>query len=181
MGERADVGARVGRRGPVRARLLPPAASGCSLADLADALTVHTDGRYGFGALLFLLRLGRQLAYGPLRDSDRVSGVIALTVAADFKMNLIMKDLAQHLFPYLDAHLHLEPGTCTRPGSSRATVTSASRHFPLREPGLRASDCPVCSFWAKCAAARCTGRRRWVARFSGRPGLGIDRQSEQSV
>ncbi len=50
---------------------------------------MHPDGRYGFGAVIFLLRLGRQLACGPHLDSDRVSGVIDLRDATDFKMNLI--------------------------------------------------------------------------------------------
>ena len=62
---------------------------------------------------VFLLRLGRQLACGPHQDSDRVSGVIDLRDAADFKMNLIMKDFEQHLLAHHSGHVHPEPGTTT--------------------------------------------------------------------
>ena len=43
--------------------------------------------------------------------SDRVSGVIDLRHAADFKMNLIMKDFEKQLLVHHSGHVHLEAGT----------------------------------------------------------------------
>ena len=80
---------------------------------------MHPDGRYGFGVFVFLLRLGRQLACGAHQDSDRVSGVIDLRDAADFKMNLIMKDFEPHILAHHSGHVHLELGATAHSGSSR--------------------------------------------------------------
>ena len=115
---------------------------------LIDGLGVHPDGRYGFGAPPFLLRLGRQLAAcGPHLDSDRVSGVIELRDAADFKMNLIMKDFEKQLLWHHSGLVHLEAGTTTSSGSSRRRLQSACQHFSFRQPCLPTSVPPVCPFW----------------------------------
>jgi len=82
-------------------------------------------------------------AEAPNRGSNRVSGVIELRVAGDFKMNLFMEDLEQHLVPHLDEHVQPEPGTGVRCGSSRSTLESASRHFPLSQPPPSTSVCCV--------------------------------------
>ena len=89
----------------------------------------------------------RQLACGPHLDSDRVSGVIELIAAADFKMNLIMKDFEKQLLRHHSGLVHLKAGTTTSSGSSRRRLQSACRHFSFRQPCLPTSVPPVCPYW----------------------------------
>ena len=71
-----------------------PAASSSARWRRLDGRTRQTPGAT-------LLPLGwRQLACGPHLDSDRVSGVIELRDAADFKMNLIMEDFEEHFLAH---------------------------------------------------------------------------------
>ena len=62
-------------------------------------------------------------------------------------MNLIMKDFEEHFLAHHPGHVHLEPGATAHSGSSIRRLTSASRHFSLRQPCLPTSVPPVCSFW----------------------------------
>ena len=62
-------------------------------------------------------------------------------------MNLIMKDFEEHFLAHHPGHVHLEPGATAHSGSSIRRLTSASRHFSLRQPCLPTSVPPVCSYW----------------------------------
>ena len=70
-----------------------------------------------------------------------------MIAAMDFKMNLIMKDFEEHFLAHHPGHVHLEPGATAHSGSSIRRLTSASRHFSLRQPCLPTSVPPVCSYW----------------------------------
>jgi len=73
----------------------------------------------GFQSVSFLDGIGPLCGLRSRLGSDRVSGVIDLRDAADFKMNLIMKDFDQHLLAHHSGHVHLELGTTTSSDSSR--------------------------------------------------------------
>ena len=64
-------------------------------------------------------------------------------------MNLIMKDFEEHFLAHHPGHVHLEPGATAHSGSSIRRLTSASRHFSLRQPCLPTSVPPVCSYWTR--------------------------------
>ena len=102
--------------------------------------------------------------------SDRVSGVIELRDAADFKMNLIMKDFEPHLLAHHSGHVHLELGTTTSSDSSRRRLTRASWHFSLRQPCLPTSVPPVCSYWTMLQFTRTHLPREVAGTFFWQPG-----------
>eukprot|EP01046_Picozoa_sp_COSAG06_P013866 COSAG06_NODE_847_length_11974_cov_58.239158_4_plen_205_part_00 len=175
----AQDGLIFGHRGPLRPWLLPLAASSCRPQALIDGLGVHPDGRYGFGAPLFLLRLGRQLACGPHLDSDRVSGVIELIAAADFKMNLITIPAEMDSPPHHSGHVHPEPGVGVWSDRSRRHVTSACRRSHLSQPCLHPPlDLPVCLIRPWCGGEAGAGRWWRLVADPGGSGPAADRPTK---
>jgi hypothetical protein len=88
----------------------------------------------------------------------------------DFKMNLIMKDFEEHFLAHHPGHVHLEPGATAHSGSSIRRLTSASRHFSLRQPCLPTSVPPVCSYWTMLQFTRTHLPREVAGTFFWQPG-----------
>ena len=88
----------------------------------------------------------------------------------DFKMNLIMKDFEEHFLAHHPGHVHLEPGATAHSGSSIRRLTSASRHFSLRQPCLPTSVPPVCSYWTMLQFTRTHLPREVAGTFFWWPG-----------
>jgi len=85
-------------------------------------------------------------------------------------MNLIMKDFEEHFLAHHPGHVHLEPGATAHSGSSIRRLTSASRHFSLRQPCLPTSVPPVCSYWTMLQFTRTHLPREVAGTFFWQPG-----------
>jgi hypothetical protein len=116
---------------------------------------------------------------GPHLDSDRVSGVIELIAAADFKMNLITIPAEMDSPPHHSGHVHPEPGVGVWSERSRRRVTSACRRSHLSQPCLHPPlDLPVCLIRPWCGGEAGAGRWWRLVADPGGSGPAADRPTK---